>query len=108
MTTSRVFIFYKLKDGIDRERFERRARDVERPLAARSPAIERYVLTRLDGVLDPEGAPLPYHYVEAIDVTSLEDYQSGVGDPDIDAFIKDWEEDVSQYVLVHGNIVSQT
>jgi len=105
---TRIFILYKLKDGVNRERFEQRARDVERPLAARSPAIERYVLTRLDAVLDPEGAGVPYDYVEAIDVTSLAEYRSGVGDPEIDAFIKEWEQDVAEYVLVHGEIVSQT
>jgi hypothetical protein len=97
-----------LKPGVDRARFEQRARDVERPLAARAPAIERYVLTRLDGVLDPEGAELPYDYVETIDVTSLEEYQSGVRDPEIDAFITEWEEDVAEYVLVHGDVVSHT
>ena len=102
---TRVFIFYKLKPEVDRDRFEQRARAVEAPLAERSPAIVSYALTRLDGVIDGPPEP-PYDYVETLEVTSLSDYQSGVTDPDIDAFIKDWEEDVSEYVLVHGLVVS--
>jgi hypothetical protein len=104
---SRVFIFYKLKPGIDQGAFERRAREVEAPLAARSPAITKYVLTRLDGVVGTEDEA-PYDYVEALEVTNLEDYESAVGDDDVAAFIKDWEEDVAEYALVHGHVVSQT
>jgi REDY-like protein HapK len=103
----RVFIFYRLKPGVDQKKFEQRARDVEAPLAARSPAILRYVLTRLEDVLEGE-APAPFDYVEALDVTTLEEYRSGVTDAEVDAFIKEWEEDVAEYALVHGRIVSES
>jgi hypothetical protein len=102
----RVFIFYRLKPDIEREQFEQRARDIEAPLAARSPAIRRYVLTRLEGVLEGK-APAPFDYVETLDVTTLEEYRNGVTDAEVDAFIKEWEEDVAEYVLVHGRIVSE-
>lgn len=103
----RVFIFYRLKPGIEKEQFEQRAREVEAPLAARSPAIRRYVLTRLDGVLEGE-ASAPFDYVEALDVTTVDEYRTGVTDADVDAFINEWEEDVAEYVLVHGRIVSES
>ena len=46
-----VFLFYKLKPETDVEAFERRARDVEARLAAGSPGIVSYALTRLEGAL---------------------------------------------------------
>jgi hypothetical protein len=43
-----------------------------------------------------------------MEVTRLDEYKGAVGDPEIDAFIQEWEEDVAEYVLVHGEVVSHT
>lgn len=104
---TRVFLFYKLKPETDRETFEGRARNVEARLAAKSPAIVSYTLTRLEGVIDSEH-PVPYDYVESIEVTSLTEYQAGGSDPDIKKFLDDWEADVESFQIVHGVVVSHT
>jgi hypothetical protein len=104
---TRVFLFYRLKSGVEREAFEQRARDVEARLAGASPAISSYALTRLEGVLD-SAEPVPYDYLESMEVTSLADYQAVGNDPDVAAFLRDWEEDVASYAIVHGVVVSST
>ena len=104
---TRVFLLYKLKPGIDRDAFEQRARDVEAGLAAASPAIVSYSLTRLEGLLDSSD-PAPYDYVESMEVTSLAEYQGVGSNPDVEAFLKDWEGDVSSYAIVYGVAVSST
>jgi len=104
---TRVFLFYKLKPGIDREAFERRAREVEAGLAAQAGGIVSYALTRVEGVLGSD-EPVPYDYIEAMEVTSLGEYQGIGADPAVQAFLRDWEEDVASYVTVHGSVVSRT
>ena len=103
----RVFLFYKLKPGTDRDAFEQRARDVEARLAASAPAIVSYALTRLEGALDDD-ATVPYDYVEAMEVTTLEEYGEIGSDPDVKAFLDEWEQDVESYRIVHGAVVSHT
>jgi len=103
---TRVFLFYTLKPGVDRDAFEQRARDVEAGLAARAPGIVSYALTRLEGGLDD--GPAPYDYVEAMEVTTLEEYQAVGSDPEVKAFLDDWERDVESYRIVHGVVVSRT
>jgi hypothetical protein len=104
---TRVFIFYKLNPGVERDAFEQRARDVEAKLAGGAPAVASYALTRLEGVLD-SAEPAPYDYVESMEVTSLADYQGIGSDPDVEAFLRDWEDDVASYAIVHGVVVSST
>jgi hypothetical protein len=104
---TRVFLFYKLKPGIDRAAFERRARDVEARLAADATPITSYALTRLEGALDDDSTA-PYDYVEALEVTTLEDYKEVGADPAVKAFLDDWERDVESYRIVHGVVVSRT
>jgi hypothetical protein len=106
MKTS-VFLFYKLKPDTDVEAFERRARDVEARLATQSPAIVSYALTRLEGALGGE-EPAPYDYVESMEVTTLDEYQAAGEDPDIQAFLQDWERDVESFQIMHGIVVSHT
>jgi hypothetical protein len=104
---TRVFLFYKLKPGTDREAFEQRARDVEAGLAASAPGIVSYALTRLEGGLDDDPAA-PYDYVEAMEVTTLEEYQAVGSDADVKAFLDEWEQDVESYRIVHGVVVAHT
>lgn len=104
---TRVFIFYKLKPGTDRDAFERRAREVEAQLAAQAPSVVSYALTRLEGALDDDSS-VPCDYVEAMEVTTLEEYQRISSDPDVKGFLDDWEQDVESYRIVHGVVVSQT
>lgn len=104
---TRVLIFYRLKEGVDRDAFERRARAVEAVLAARSPEIVTYALTRVEQTLGGD-TTAPYDYVETLEVTSLSAYQSGSDDPDAAAFLIDWERDVAAHVIVSGPVVSST
>lgn len=104
---TRVFLFYKLKPETDRDAFERRAREVEAKLAGQAPGIVSYTLTRLEGDLE-SGEAAPYDYVEAMEVTNLAEYQASGSDPDVKAFLDDWEKDVESFQIVHGVVVSHT
>lgn len=104
---TRVLIFYRLKEDIDRVVFERRAREIESVLAGRSAAILEYALTRIEQTLGGN-AQAPFDYVETLEVTSLSDYQTVPGDPAAEAFLADWDRDVAEYVIVSGPVVSST
>jgi hypothetical protein len=106
MSGERILLLYRLKEGVDRTRYEDWLRAVERPLVARLEAITAYAVTRLE----PEGSDataLPYDYAEVLEVESIDAYRRELdGDAEASAFLAEWEGYVDHYVVLQGVAVS--
>ena len=101
----RVFFLNKLRDSAQADEYERWIREVDYPLARSLPAIESYVVTRLDGLLMEEGAA-PYDYLEVVDITDLDEYRAALaGGPEIEEFFKQWSSFVGESVAVFGEVI---
>jgi hypothetical protein len=101
----RVFFLNTLRDGVDPKEYEDWVRRVDYPVARSQPAVERYVVTRLDGMLFGEGKP-PYHYLEVIEIVGLEEYRKGMSDnPQLDELFKEFQEYVEDAIMVYGEVI---
>jgi hypothetical protein len=101
----RVFFLNKLREGVDAEDYERWVREVDYPLARSAPPIQRYDVTRLEGLVQGEGAP-PYDYLEVVEITDLDDYRQALaGGPEMEEFFKQWGSYVGESVAVHGELI---
>jgi hypothetical protein len=101
----RVFFMNTLKDGVDPAEYEAWVRRVDYPVARKQESIESYVVTRLEGMLNEDGAP-PYHYLEVIEVTDLDAYRAGMeGNPEFERLLEEWATYVGESVMVHGVVI---
>ena len=101
----RVFFLNTLREGADPDEYEGWIRRVDYPVARRQPAIESYVVTRLDGLVTGEGSP-PYQYLEVIEVTSVDEYRAGLrGNEEMESLLREWSGFVEHSVAVHGVVV---
>jgi hypothetical protein len=100
----RVFFLNTLREGVDPYEYEDWIRRVDYPVARRQPAIESYVVTRLEGLVTGEGSP-PYQYLEVIEVTSVDEYRAGLGNEELEALLREWSAYVEHSVAVHGVVV---
>lgn len=101
----RVFFLNTLREEADPNAYEEWIRRVDYPVARRQPAIESYVVTRLDGMLQGGGSP-PYQYLEVIEVTSVDEYRAGLsGNQEIEGLLREWSTYVESSVAVHGVVV---
>jgi hypothetical protein len=101
----RVFFMNTLKDGVDRGDYEAWVRRVDYPVARKQESIKSYVVTRLEGMLNNDGAP-PYHYLEVIEVTDLDAYRAGMdGNPEFETLLEEWATYVADSVMVHGEVI---
>lgn len=101
----RVFFLNKLRDGVEQADYERWVREVDYPFARSLPAINSYVVTRLDALLLEEGDP-PYDYVEVVEITNIDEYRASLsGGPEIEAFFKEWSSFVGESVAVYGEVI---
>lgn len=102
-----VFILYSLKEGVDAETFETRAREVEARLASRSRAINSYTLTRITKCMT-DGDVSPYDYIEILEISDPEGYAAEGSKPDVSAFLREWERDVKSYLALGGDTVAES
>lgn len=101
----RVFFLNTLREGVDPDEYEDWIRRVDYPVARSLPAIESYVVTRLEGVLGDGGTP-PYQYLEVIEVTSVDEYQAGLsGNEEIESLFREWSTYVGSSLAVHGVVI---
>lgn len=101
----RVFFLNTLREGTDPNEYEEWIRRVDYPVARSQPPIESYVVTRLDGLIGGEGSP-PYHYLEVIEVTSVDEYQAGLaGNDEMESLLREWSRYVESSVAVHGIVI---
>ncbi len=103
----RVFFLNTLKPGVDPAAYEEWVRRVDYPVARAQPAIETYVVTRVDGHLSPDAeGELPCQYLEVIEVTSIEEYRASLdGNKELEALLVEWAEYVGECVAVWGEVV---
>lgn len=101
----RVFFLNTLRKGVDPNEYEDWIRRVDYPVARRQPSVESYVVTRLEGLIQGDGSP-PYEYLEAIEVTSVDEYRAGLtGNEELESLLREWSTYVESSVAVHGVVV---
>jgi hypothetical protein len=69
----RVFITYKLNDGVTRDWYREWSRTVDQPMASKQPGVLSYEIYEIDGA--GTGDP-PYDIVEVIEAESWEAWQA--------------------------------
>jgi hypothetical protein len=74
---TRVFFLTRLKPGVDPDEYEEFVRVEDYPVARALPSVQRYEVTRLEGLALGEGDP-PAAYLEVLDVTDLDAYRADV------------------------------
>jgi hypothetical protein len=103
----RVFFLNTLHPGVAAADYEAWVRRVDYPVARAQPAIRSYVVTRIDGHLDPAVTePLPCQYLEVIEVTSLEEYRGSLdGNAELEALLKEWATYVAESAMICGEVI---
>jgi uncharacterized protein (TIGR02118 family) len=105
MMAQRVFFLNRLREGVEPAAYEKWVREVDYPLARSLPAINSYVVTRLDGLVTEEGEA-PYDHLEVVEITSIEEYRAALsGGPEVEAFFKEWSSYVGESVAVYGEVI---
>ena len=98
----RVFFLNTLREGVDPAQYEDWIRRVDYPVARRQASIERYEVTRLEGMVSGEGAP-PYQYLEVIDITDIDAYRGSMeGNQEFEQLLTDWSRFVGESIAVWG------
>jgi hypothetical protein len=100
----RVFFLNKLREGIDPAAYERWIRETDYPTARGFPSIERYEVTRLDATLD--GGPPACHYLEVLEVTSIDDYRQTLTSPEFRQLFDEWSQFVASSESIHGEVIA--
>lgn len=76
--TTRLVLAYSLRDGVDREAYERWVREEDAPYVRGRPTVERFEVYRVDEVLEGGAAP---DYVEVVELTDLAADQALLAQP---------------------------
>jgi REDY-like protein HapK len=83
----RVFITYKLRMGVSRDRYRRWSREVDQVVASRQPGVLSYAVYEVGGTAKGEA---PYDVVEDIEVESREAWDKVNGYPEMQPVVKEW------------------
>lgn len=67
---STIVVLFNLKPGVDREAYERWARERDLPTVNALSSVERFEVLKAKGLLMSDAAP-PYRYVEIIRVRDM-------------------------------------
>lgn len=104
---TRVFFFNRLRDGVDPAEYEDWVRRVDYPIARKQPSITRYEVSRLGGHVQADATdPLPYDYVEVIEITDIDSYRAGMdGNPEFEQLLREWSEYVGESIAVYGEVI---
>jgi uncharacterized protein (TIGR02118 family) len=100
----RVFFLNRLREGVDPAAYEEWVRQTDYPLARGFPSIERYEVTRLDATLD--GDPTAYHYLEVLEITSIDDYRQTLATPEFRQLVGEWSRFVASSESMHGGVIA--
>lgn len=100
----RVFFLNRLRDGIDPAAYEQWVRQTDYPIARRFPSVERYEVTRLDATLD--GGPPAYHYLEVLEITSIDEYRQTLATPEFRQLLDEWSQFVASSESIHGGVIA--
>jgi len=100
----RVFFLNKLREGVDPAAYEQWVRQTDYPIARGFPSIERYEVTRLDATL--EGGPPAYHYLEVLEITSIDEYRQTLDTPEFRQLLGEWSTFVESTESIHGGVIT--
>lgn len=101
----RVFFLNTLHEQADPAEYENWIRTVDYPVARAQDSIQRYEVTRLEGMLQGDGEP-PHEYLEVIEITDLEAYRAGMdGNPEFEKLLEEWSGYVAESVMVYGEVI---
>ena len=71
-----VFWFSRLQPGVDAADYEQWVREVDTVAAREIPSIVSYRVYHINGPC--LGDVTPYHYVEVVEITTIEDYRRDI------------------------------
>jgi hypothetical protein len=75
-----IICLFNLKPGVDRDSYERWARERDLPTVNGLASVGGFEVLRSAGLLGSDGRP-PYDYVEVIRVKDMDDFFADVGTP---------------------------
>lgn len=101
----RVFFLNTLRDDADSGEYENWIREVDYPVARAQDAIQRYEVTRLEGMVQGEGEP-PHQYLEVIEITDIDAYRAGMdGNEAFEKLLEEWSGYVAESIAVYGEVI---
>ncbi len=111
--TQKILFLTRLHDDADRAEFERFVQEVELPLVATMSSVRRYVVVRLEGLVEEENKPmLAYDYADVVETTSVDAYRDDLARLVANAAGKEFEARWSRFVAgwksVFGEVVGET
>jgi hypothetical protein len=77
-----LIVMLKLKEGVDRQRYETFARETDRPTALGLPSIDDWRLYRAQGLVGADGEP-PFDYLEVVQVNDTAQMARDMAGPQI-------------------------
>jgi len=97
----RVFVMYKLKDGVSVESYKKWSREVDQKITPKQPGIHRFDVYEIKGGQNGEA---PYHIVEVIDVENWEVWQKVLKSEAMNRVTNEWGNygDESSVVMIYG------
>ena len=98
----KVFVMYKLKPGVDVQKYIEWSKTVDQTTTPFQPGVYRFDVYRMKGA---EKGESPYDIVEDVDVDSWEAWQQAVNGPGMAKVVKDWDQygDGSTLVAIYGD-----
>ena len=85
-----VFFLTKLKDGADREAYEKWVQEYDYPTCRKHfKSITFYKAYKVNETSKPDS---PYDFIEHIDMTSMEEYQREMETPEFQELLRQWGE----------------
>ena len=108
MTT--VFWMSRLKEGVQREAYERWLKEFDYVHSRQLDSVRSYQAHRIEGAFLQEGPFLegqqPYDYLEVIEVTSLEDYRRDLEEnPAAKAIAAEWGDYLEVADSLYGEFI---
>ena len=83
----RVFISYRLKDGVSRDEYRKWSREVDKVIASRQPGVRSYKIFEIQGA--GKGEP-GFDYMEDIEADSREAWEKVNGYPEMKEVVDGW------------------
>ncbi len=101
----RIFVLSTLLPGVEPADYEEWMRTVDVPVTRQIQSIQNHAVTRLTGPLLDDG-PIPYHYVEIIDVSDVDQYRKEISDhPEASVVMAEFSRFVGSSAIVYGDVL---
>jgi REDY-like protein HapK len=105
----RILFLTRLQEGADRAGYDRFVREILLPLASSIPSVRSYSVVRLDGLVEEEKGPIPFDYIDVIEVESAEAYKDDIArmtdEGRLQEFDDEWTPFVDDWKAVYGEVI---